>query len=73
MIALSAGGRSAAIWSAVNPPQERPIMPTDPLHQGRAAIQAIASIPSSHSCRVYSSSSSPDESPDPRRSMRRLA
>ena len=34
MIALSAGGRSAAIWSAVNPPHESPIMPTDPVAPG---------------------------------------
>ena len=41
MIAFSAGGRSAAIWSELNPPQELPIIPTLPVHQGWAASHAI--------------------------------
>ena len=43
MIAFSAGGRSAATCSALKPPQDMPVMPTAPLHQGCAASQAITS------------------------------
>ena len=41
-MALSAGGRSAAICSPLKPPQELPMMPTLPVHHGWAAIQAMA-------------------------------
>ncbi len=34
MMAFSAGGRWLATCSALNPPQEMPIIPTAPLHQG---------------------------------------
>ena len=34
MIAFSAGGRCIATWSELKPPQEMPIIPTLPLHQG---------------------------------------
>ena len=73
MIALSAGGSSAATWSALKPPQEMPIMPTAPLHHFCAAIHAMISSASSSSCWVYSSSSTPSESPEPRRSTRTAA
>ena len=73
MIASSAGGRSAATWSALKPPQEIPVMPTVPLHQDCAASQAITSTASSSSTWVYSSRISPSESPVPRMSTRRLA
>ena len=49
-IAFSAGGRRAATCSALKPPQEMPIMPTAPLHQGWRASQAITSSASSCSC-----------------------
>ena len=70
MIAFSAGGRSAATWSALKPPQEIPVMPTAPVHQGCAASQAITSTASSSSCCVYSSRINPSESPAPRMSTR---
>ena len=38
MMALSAGGRRAAICSALKPPQDLPCMPTAPVHQGCFAI-----------------------------------
>ena len=43
MIALSAGGRRAATCRLLKPPQEPPVMPTAPSHQGWAAIQAMTS------------------------------
>ena len=52
---LEAGGRRAATCSALKPPQDLPIMPTVPEHQGWAAIQAITSSASSCSCFRYSS------------------
>ena len=70
MIASSAGGRSAAIWSALKPAQELPIIPTLPVHQGCSASQAIASTPSSSSCARYSSVITPSDSPEPRMSIR---
>ena len=73
MIAFSAGGRSAATWSELNPPHEMPVMPTDPLHQGCAAIQAMTETPSSSSCCRYSSSRMASESPEPRMSVRTQA
>ena len=45
-------------------------MPTAPVHQGCAAIQAITSRQSSCSCGVYSSVQTPSESPVPRMSTR---
>ena len=69
-IALSAGGRRAAICSPFKPPQEIPIIPTTPLHQGCAASHAITSTPSSCSCFAYSSNSKPSESPHPLMSTR---
>jgi len=70
MMALSAGGRRAATWSELKPPQEMPIMPTLPLHHGWAAAQAMTSQASCSSCAVYSSSINPSESPLPRMSTR---
>ena len=43
MIAFSAGGRRAATCSELKPPQEMPVMPTLPLHQGCAARNAMIS------------------------------
>ncbi len=68
MIAFSAGGARAAVCKVMNPPQETPRMPTDPLHQGWAASQAITAAASACSCGRYSSSSRPSESPEPRAS-----
>ena len=73
MIALSAGGRRAATWRLLKPPQEMPVMPTAPVHHGCCAIQAMASQMSCCSWGAYSSSMMPSESPLPRRSMRRQA
>ena len=70
MIAFSAGGRRAATCSALNPPQEMPIIPTLPEHQGCAAIQAMAASASASSVSEYSSSQTPSLSPEPRRSTR---
>ncbi len=39
MIAFSSGGRCAATWRLLNPPQEMPIIPMRPVHQGCSAIQ----------------------------------
>jgi hypothetical protein len=72
-MAFRAGGRSAATCSALKPPQEMPIMPTAPEHQGCAAIQAMASTASCSSCAVYSSVRMPSESPLPRMSVRMQA
>ncbi len=69
-MAFSAGGRRAATCRLLNPPHEPPVMPTAPLHQGWAAIQAMVSTASSCSCTRYSSSSTPSLSPLPRWSMR---
>src|SRR5262245_5077779 len=69
----SSGGRSAAIWSALKPPQDLPISPTAPVHQGCDAPQRIASTPSACSSGRYSSRSTPSDSPEPRRSMRKAA
>ena len=73
MIAFSAGGRLAATCSALKPPQEIPVMPTLPLHQGCAASCAMISQASSCSSGRYSSARSPSESPEPRRSIRAQA
>ncbi len=70
MIAPSAGGRSAATWSALKPPHEMPVIPTAPEHHGCAASQAITSSASACSCAVYSSSRIPSDSPVPRMSTR---
>ncbi len=70
MTAFNAGGCRAASWRLEKPPHEYPVMPTEPSHQGCAAIQAIASTPSSCSRSVYSSSMIPSESPVPRMSIR---
>ena len=59
MIAPSPGGRSAAIWSALKPPQEMPQTPRLPSHQGCSRIQARISSASSCSCCVYSSVRTP--------------
>ena len=48
------GGRRLATCSALKPPQEMPIMPTVPLHQGCWLSHSITSIASSCSCRRYS-------------------
>ena len=45
-------------------------MPTAPVHQGCAAIHAMASTPSCVSASVYSSVQSPVDSPVPRMSIR---
>ncbi len=68
--AFSAGGRRAATCSPLKPPQEMPIMPTVPLHQGCFASQAMISSASSCSCFRYSSASRPSESPLPAMSTR---
>ena len=73
MTALSAGGRRAASWRLLKPPHEMPVMPTAPEHHGCAAIQAMTSSRSSCSCGWYSSSSTPSDSPLPRRSTRTQA
>ena len=73
MIAPSPGGRRAAIWSELKPPQEMPHMPSFPVHHGCSAIQARISSASSCSCWVYSSVSTPSESPVPRMSTRTAA
>ena len=45
MIAPSPGGRRAAVWSELKPPQEIPHMPSLPVHHGCSAIQArISSV-----------------------------
>nr|KEP23421.1 hypothetical protein DA06_08685 [Georgenia sp. SUBG003] len=67
------GGRRAATCSALNPPQEMPIIPVVPSHQGWAAIHASTSSASRSSCSRYSSVRTPSESPLPRRSTRRQA
>ncbi|SLI50057.1 Uncharacterised protein [Mycobacteroides abscessus subsp. abscessus] len=71
-IAFSAGGRRAATCRLLNPPQEMPIIPTLPSHQGWSASHAITSQASSCSVGRYSSVSTPSESPLPRRSTRTL-
>ena len=48
-------------------------MPTLPSHHGWAAIQAMQATASSCSCVVYSSVSTPSESPLPRISTRSTA
>ena len=73
MIARSAGGRRAATWSALKPPQELPIMPTAPVHHGWAASHAMTATASSCSSARYSSVSTPSESPLPRMSTRTQA
>ena len=73
MTAFSAGGARAATCNPLNPPQLIPIMPTLPLHQSCAAIQAMTSQASDSSCAVYSSAISPSLSPLPRMSTRRQA
>ena len=73
MMALSAGGRRAATCRLLNPVHEMPVMPTAPVHQGWAAIQAIDSQTSWCSRAVYSSRMTPSESPVPRRSRRTQA
>ena len=70
MTAFSAAGRRAATCSPLNPPQEMPIIPTAPEHQGWAAIQAITASASESSVSEYSSSKKPSESPVPRMSTR---
>ena len=72
-MARSAGGRRAATWSALKPPQELPIIPTAPVHHGWAASQAMTSTASSCSMGRYSSVSTPSESPLPRWSTRTQA
>ena len=71
--APSAGGRSAATWSPLNPPQLMPIIPTRPAHQGCAATHAMTASASSCSCRRYSPRHTPSLSPVPRMSTRRQA
>ena len=70
MIAFSEGGRRAATWSELKPPQEIPNIPVAPVHQGWAASQASTSTASSCSWGRYSSSSTPSELPLPRMSTR---
>ncbi len=47
---LSAGGRRAATCRPLKPPQDFPIIPTAPVHQGCDAIQRMISSASSCSC-----------------------
>ena len=49
----------------LNPPQDMPIIPTLPEHQGCRFIQFIHSTASSCSCSTYSSCTFPVESPQP--------
>src|SRR4029450_240091 len=69
-IAFSAGGRSIATCSELNPDHEVPYIPTLPLDQGRSASQAIPSAGPSSSPAVYSPVASPSEEPVPRMSSR---
>ena len=73
MIARSASGRRAAIWSALKPPQDLPIIPTAPVHHGWAASHSMTATPSSSSCSWYSSRRTPSESPAPHTSTRAAA
>ena len=61
---------SAATWSATKPPQEQPIIPTAPVHQGCAAAHSHASHASRCCWGEYSSSRTPSELPLPRLSTR---
>ncbi len=73
MIAFSAGGGGwrIAIWIELKPPQEIPHMPTEPVHQGWSASQAMTTSASRCSCSVYSpAGSSPSLLPVPLMSTR---
>ncbi|CAM5541493.1 hypothetical protein SVIOM74S_01683 [Streptomyces violarus] len=72
-MAFRPGGCRAATWSAANAPQEMPIMPVPPSHQGCSVSQASTSSASACSRSRYSSRSTPSESPVPRRSTRTQA
>ena len=72
-MALSAGGCRAATCKALKPPHEMPNMPTAPLHHGWLASQSITSSASSSSGWLYSSASTPSESPLPRMSTHTAA
>ncbi len=71
--ALSAGGRSHAICSELNPEYDVPHIPTLPSHHGWSASQPITSTRSDCSTTGYSSVASPSEEPVPRRSSRQTA
>jgi hypothetical protein len=66
MTALSGFGRRAATCRQLKPPQEMPIMPTEPFDQGCAAIHSISSTALASSSGVYSPSITPSDSPEPR-------
>lgn len=69
-IALSGSGARAAIRRELKPPQEMPIMPTLPLHQGCAASQLTTSTPSAGSVAECPSVGMPSLLPWPRVSTR---
>jgi hypothetical protein len=73
MIALSAAGRSlrAATISELMALHDFPIMPTLPSQAGCAAIWLITWTQKASSSSVYSSMSTPSESPEPWRSTRK--
>ncbi len=73
MMALRAGGRRMAAWSAEKPPQLMPNMPTGPAAPGRVASQSMTARLSRISRSVYSSSAMPRLLPVPRTSRRQLA
>ncbi len=72
-IAFSAGGRSQAICSELNPEYDVPHMPTLPSHHSWAASQAMTVTRSDCSASGYSSVASPSDEPVPRRSSRHTA
>ena len=72
-IARSAGGPSIAAWSVANPAYELPNIPTEPVHQGCSASQAMTAHRSSASVAGYSSTATPSEVPVPRVSTRQTA
>jgi hypothetical protein len=73
MIALSAGGCSAATCSELKPLYDVPNIPTLPLDHGCSASHAIVSTWSCHSRSVYSSTAMPCDDPVPRTSARQTA
>jgi hypothetical protein len=73
MTAFSAAGRSlrAATISELMALHDFPIIPTLPSQAGWAAICAMTCVQKSSSSSVYSSVSTPSESPEPWRSTRK--
>ena len=73
MMASRPSGWRAATCRLLKPPQEMPIMPMRPVHQGCLRSQAMTDSASCSSCSEYSSSIKPCESPLPRMSTRMQA